>query len=163
MGFQVHISGLFIDRQLGEPVVLLKETDGERTLPIWIRMNEMFPLALALSGGAVRLPRPLAHDMIKTIAQNLHVHVQQAVICDIENHIYKARLHLASPEKTAILDARPSDAILLSLKFDAPIFAEDVVAEKQTQLIRAAGQTPESIQNRLQQFRPEDFVDTPIG
>lgn len=163
MEFKVHISGLFIDRQLGEPVVILKETDGERTLPIWIRMNEMFPLALALSGGNMRLPRPLAHDLIKTIAQNFHVRVQQAVICDIENHIYKARLHLSSPEKTLILDARPSDALLLSLKFDAPIFAEDIVAQKQAQLIRAAGQTPESLQNRLQQFRPEDFVDAPMG
>ena len=163
MEFQVNIQGLYIDRQIGEPVIVLKEKNGTRTVPIWIRMNEMFPLALSMAGEKYRPQRPLAHDLIKTIVHNLHAQVRQAVIVDIKDHIYTARLHLSSPQTQLTLDARPSDAILLALKFEAPIFVEDQVAQKQTQLAEIAGQTPESLLNRLQAFRPEDFIDSSIG
>jgi len=159
MEFQADIDGLFIDRQNGEPVVVLKEKEGDRTVPIWIRMNEMFVLAIQISGGDYRPPRPFSHDLIKTIVHNLHARVRQARICDIKDHIYHAQLTLTSPQTTLELDARPSDAILLATKFDAPILIDDQVAQKQTELTEMAGLTPDTLRERLQAFRPEDFVN----
>ncbi len=154
--FQASISGLYIDQQTGEPVVLLREVGGDRTLPIWIRINEMLAFAIELSGTPP--PRPFTHDQVKTVVSTLGARVTRAVVSDLEDHIYRARLTLDSESGILEIDARSSDALALALKFKAPIFVSEEVAEEQSRLTAAAGQTPEDLQNRLQKFRPEDFL-----
>jgi hypothetical protein len=154
VAFEADIAGIFIDRKTDEPVVMLKEKEGDRRVPIWIQMGEMFSLALHLSGDAFKPPRPFSHDLIKTIVQNLHAQVRQVLITDIVDHIYRARLHLSSQETTLELDARPSDAIMLALKFEAPIYIDEKVAEK-----AVPEESSAALENRLQQLRPEDFIN----
>ena len=98
MAFEAQIEGIFIDRQFEEPVVMLKEKDGDRRVPIWIQMGDMFALALQLAGDDFKPPRPFAHDLIQTVVRNLHASVRQVLITDLVDHIYHARLSLASPE-----------------------------------------------------------------
>lgn len=159
MTFQADISGMFIDRQNGEPVIILKEIDGERSVPIWMQMGEMFALAIQLSEGKFALPRPFAHDLIKTVIQNLDGEVLQVVITDIEDHIYQAQVTLASPEKTLKFDARPSDAIILALKCNAPICIVEEVVEKQLALTEQAGLTEETLLKRFKKLDPEDVIN----
>ncbi|MBT3603007.1 MAG: bifunctional nuclease family protein [Candidatus Latescibacteria bacterium] len=159
MTFQAEISGLFIDRKNGEAVLMLKEQEGTRTLPIWIQMEDMFSVAIQLSNGQFNLPRPFAHDLIKTIVHNLQAKVGQVVITDIEDYIYYAQVTIVSPEKSLKFDARPSDAILMALKFDAPICIVEEVVEKQVALIEDAGLTEETLFQRLQKIQPEDIIN----
>ena len=155
--FQASVSGLYLDQQTGEPVVLLQEVEGGRRLPIWIRFNEMLAIAIELSAGQYRPPRPLSHDLIEAVVSRLNVRVIRTIISDLEDHIYRARLLLESASGILDIDARPSDSIVMALKFDAPIFVSEAVAEKQVRLLEASGQTPEDLRGRLQQIRPEDF------
>lgn len=155
--FQASVSGLYIDQQTGEPVVLLQEVGGDRILPIWIGTNEMLALAVELSSDLNRPPRPLSHDLVETVVSCLNARVVQTVISDLKDHIYRAKLSLKSGSGTLKLDARSSDAIILALKFDAPIFVAEEVVEKRMQLSGASGQKPADLWNRLQQIHPEDF------
>ena len=159
MTFEAEISGLFIDRKNGEPVFMLKEQNGSRTVPIWVDMNDMFSVALQLSNGKIELPRPFSHDLIKTVLLNIQAQVLQVVITDIEDYIYQAQVTVASPDKTLKLDARPSDAIVLALKFDVPICIVEEVADKQMALIHAAGLTEETLLQRLQELQIEDVLN----
>lgn len=149
MAFEAQIEGIFIDRQFDEQVVMLKEKDGDRRVPIWIPMGEMLALALQLAGGEP--PRPFAHDLIRAVLHNLQARVRHVVIADLVDHIYHARVSLVSPETPLELDARPSDAILLALKFDAAIYVANRAADKSAALAYPA--------ERLQRLRPEDFID----
>ncbi len=157
MVYEAQIEGIFIDRQFDEPVVMLKEKDGDRRVPIWIHIGEMFALALHLAGDAFKPPRPFAHDLIQTVVHTLQAEVHHVIITDIVDHIYRARLHLTSPETPLELDARPSDAILMALKFDAPIYLDKKVAQKSVELSK--DQPPEILRQRLQRLRPEDFIN----
>lgn len=156
MAFEAQIEGVFIDRQFEEPVVMLKEKDGDRRVPIWIQMGDMFALALQLAGDDFKPPRPFAHDLIQTVVRDLGACVRHVLIADIIDHIYRARLSLASPETPLELDARPSDAIALALKFNAPIYIANRVAKKNVELSKDC--PPERLRQRLQQLRPEDFI-----
>ena len=157
MVYEAQIEGIFIDRQFEEPVVMLKQKDGDHRVPIWIQMGEMFSLALQISGDNFKSPRPLAHDLIKTVIQNLRASVQHALITDIIDRVYRAQLHLTSPETPLELDARPSDAILMALKFDAPIYIDEKVIKKSAELSK--NHPPEILQQRLQKLHPEDFIN----
>ncbi len=157
MVYEAQIEGIFIDRQFEEPVIMLKEKDGDHRVPIWIQMGEMFSLALHISGDDYKPPRPFAHDLIRTAIKNLQASVQHALITDIIDHIYRAQLHLTSPGTSLELDARPSDAILMALKFDAPIYIDEKVVQKSAELSKK--HPPGRLQQRLQKLHPEDFIN----
>ncbi len=137
--------------------MLLREADGDRVLPIWISANEMLALALELSSGGGRPSRPLSHDLVETVISRLNARVVRAIITDLQEHIYCAQLLLESASGTLEIDARPSDSIILALKFKAPVFIAEEVAEKRMQLSETAREKPEALWDRLQQIRPEDF------
>ncbi|GEM_PF-2428694 len=153
--FQASVSGLYVDQQTGEPVVVLQEEDGERILPIWIGSNEMLPLAVELSG--IKPPRPLSHDLIDAVASHYSASIVRTIISELEDHIYKARLILETKSGFLEIDSRPSDAMILALKCDAPVFVEDSVVEEQLRLADLEGQEPDSVWQRLQEIKPEDL------
>ena len=161
--FPSKITGLYIDRQTGEPVVLLQEEAGGTQVPIWIRFNEMLALALELSDTGKRPPRPFSHDLIQTVLRNIDAKVRQVIISDIQEHIYRARVFFETNNSIVEIDARPSDALVLALKSKAPVFVSEDVVQKQAQLLEAAGQTDATLRERLQRFRPEDFTNLSIG
>ncbi len=158
MVVEVRINGLAMDAQAKSHVVLLKEVDGERVLPIWIGPAEAQAIARELAGE--RFPRPLTHDLLATIVEGLHARVTRVVIADLKDATFFANLILERDGEVISVDARPSDSIAVALRCHAPLFVADKLlaegaAPQQTEL------TPEEKKEQLRRFLenldPEDF------
>jgi hypothetical protein len=138
-------------------VVLLKETLGERYLPVWIGQNESEAIAMRLQEASV--PRPLTHDLLASVIAQLGGALQHVLINDLSNSIFFARLAIHQGAETRLIDSRPSDAIALAVRAEAPIYADESVMDRAAILpsrdIRTA--TPNASDD-LGVFR--DFVDT---
>lgn len=125
---ETRIKTLLIDPNSQSPVVVL-ETVGEKTpLPIWIDVPEARAIALEIEH--VSLPRPLTHDLIRNILQNLGATLQRVTITELRNNTYFASLSVAVKEKVIQIDSRPSDAIAIALRMKAPIFVSTQVLAK---------------------------------
>lgn len=109
-------------------VVLLKESQGPRFLPIWIGQSESEAIAMQLQG--VKPPRPPTHDLLRTVITELGGAVEYIVITDLNQGVFRADLVLRHDGKQQILDVRPSDAIALAVRTDAPIYCEAAVLEE---------------------------------
>lgn len=125
---KVSIAGLTIDPASNTPIIILKSEENEQSVPIWIGLLEATAIASALQG--VTFDRPMTHDLFKNFSDMLNIAVSKVEVCDIKDNTFFARIHFASKEKTFIMDARPSDAIAIALRFKAPIFIDDKVIEK---------------------------------
>jgi bifunctional DNase/RNase len=154
------VSGLTVDPLTNSPIVILKETHGERTLPIWIGLLEATAIASELEG--IKFSRPMTHDLLKSIMDMIDVEVNKIEVCDLRNNTYYALIHMTHGKKEISIDARPSDALALSLRMKAPIFvAEEVISKsKQIDLTTEAEDTSEQgkkWQDILEKLNPEDF------
>lgn len=109
-------------------IVLLKETDGDRYLPIWIGSNEAEAIAMRLQGGTV--PRPMTHDLLANMIAELGGDVQHIVVNDLRNNTFYARIAVEQANRLNLVDSRPSDAIALAVRIEVPIYAEEGVMEK---------------------------------
>jgi len=138
-------------------VVLLKENEGERFLPIWVGMFESEAIAMRLQGAAV--PRPLTHDLLANMVGELGGRLKYVVVNDLSESTFYARIAVERDSEVQLVDSRPSDAIALALRAEIPIYVEDGVMEKagivSSPEIRT--EAPEK-QDELDVFR--DFVDT---
>lgn len=126
-----------VDRVLDETntdtkILVLSRQDGQSdTFPIWIGAAEGHAIKLALD--TTLTPRPMSHDLIKSIAEHLNVHVRRVVIGDVKNSTYYATVYLENNGVERTVDARPSDAISLALRTNAPLYiTEDVLARRNT-------------------------------
>jgi len=134
-------------------VVILREADGERYLPIWIGSWEAQSIAMKLQG--VEAERPLTHDLLATILGDLDVSVRHIIVSDLADETYRARIVLVQGGSDFEIDARPSDAIALAVRVAAPIFATEAVLDR-------AGVVPEADEEeRLNVFR--EFVNSLEG
>ena len=109
-------------------VVILKEKDTDRYLPIWIGPNEADAIAVKLQG--VSVPRPLTHDLLNSIVYALGASVNSIVVSDLKNDTFYAKIILNVDGRQLEIDSRPSDAIALAVRVDAPIYAEEGVLDK---------------------------------
>jgi bifunctional DNase/RNase len=109
-------------------VVILREKDTDRYLPIWIGPNEADAIAVKLQG--VSVPRPLTHDLLNSIVDALGASVNSIIVSDLKNDTFYAKIILNVDGGQMEVDSRPSDAIALAVRVDAPIYAEEVVLEK---------------------------------
>jgi bifunctional DNase/RNase len=125
---EVTVAQLGLDRTTNSPVVILREKDGQRVLPIWIGPAEASAIAMELQG--LKPPRPMTHDLLKTVIQGLGATVQRIRISAIKEKTYFAELWLAREDHVFQLDARPSDSIALALRTHAPIFTESDLLEQ---------------------------------
>jgi hypothetical protein len=144
------------------PFIILKEVGGEQTLPIWIGLLEATAIASQIAG--VKSSRPMTHDLLKNIIDKADVKVNRIEICDLRDNTYYATIHLTHRGKTIAIDSRPSDAIALALRTQAPIFVADEVLEKSMRVEAASEAAPEDKsekrkkwQDILEQLKPEDF------
>jgi hypothetical protein len=154
------VSGLTVDPLTNSPIVILKETDGERTLPIWIGLLEATAIASEMEG--IKFSRPMTHDLFKSIMDMIDVEVNKVEVCDLKNNTYYALIHMTHGGKDISIDARPSDALALSLRMNAPIFvAEEVISKsKEIDLTSEPEDTSEQgkkWQEILEKLNPEDF------
>jgi uncharacterized protein len=122
---QMKVDKLGIDLLTHDPVVILKDMDGAHYLPILIGPFEATAIALALEGAPV--PRPLSHDLMRSILETLEARLEQVVIHDIKDSTFFAKLVVRSDGDLSEIDARPSDAIALALRAQAPIFVSDKI------------------------------------
>lgn len=128
MLIKVEISSFAIDPMQNLPLIILKENNGERTLPIAIGSAEAS--AIAIKSLDVPPERPLTIDLAKLIMEELHGSLKRVVIYDLNNQIFYAHLHIATHKSMHIIDCRPSDAIAIALRCECDIFVEDRVFEK---------------------------------
>ncbi|MCP3983523.1 MAG: bifunctional nuclease family protein [bacterium] len=122
-GTAAYVQQVLFDTEVGSPVVVLREREGTRSLPIWIGLNEARSIAARLEGQTP--PRPNTHDLAKRLVDRLAGTVRQIVVTGLEGGVYFARIHLSVGDERFEVDARPSDAIALALRFDAPIFVHE--------------------------------------
>ena len=157
------VSALALDPLTKSPIVILKETDGEGTLPIWIGFLEAQAIASELEG--IKFSRPMTHDLMKNFLDVTEVTIKRIEVCDLKDSTYFALIHISHNNIEMAIDARPSDALALSLRAGAPIFVADDVIEKSKQVETKGEPADTSEKGRkwteiLENIDPEDFGNT---
>ena len=125
---KVSIAGLTMDPASNTPIIILKSEDDEQAVPIWIGLLEATSIASALQN--IKYDRPMTHDLLKNFADTLQISVVKVEVCDLKDNTFYARIYFVSKDNEFDIDARPSDAIALALRFNAPIYVEDAVMQK---------------------------------
>lgn len=162
---KVHIGTVLFEQSKGAAVVTLLEESGDRTLPIVIGIWE----GMAIFRELNRTPshRPMLHDLFYNILLGLQGRLEKIVVDSVGDNTYYAQLHIGQAETTMLVDARPSDALALALRFQAPIYVADAVLEaagKQSDFAASEESSQEQastedVQTWLENIRPEDFAD----
>lgn len=122
---EVKIRGLMMDPVTNMPIVILKDINGDSILPIWVGVYEANAIALEIE--KVQTPRPMTHDLIKNVLMGLHTVVRKVVVTELKEDTFYALIWLERNGSTITIDSRPSDALALALRTDAPIFVEEDV------------------------------------
>jgi bifunctional DNase/RNase len=125
MEIEMTIKGLMIDPITNMPIIILRDQDGQRILPIWVGVFEANAIALQIEN--VQTPRPMTHDLLKNIIDDLSAAVERVVVCELKENTFYATIHLRRNAQAITVDARPSDAIALALRTKSPIFVEEAV------------------------------------
>ena len=156
------ISSLKMDPAANSPIIILKEIEGEQTLPIWIGLLEATAIASEIEG--VRFSRPMTHDILKNIMDKTDIKVNKIEISDLRDNTYFALIHLTNSGEAFSIDSRPSDAIAIALRTQAPIFVSDEVLRKSKQIEATSEEVPagksekgKKWQNILEKLKPDDF------
>lgn len=156
----MELVGIRIEVPSHTPILLLKEMTGDRYLPIWIGANEATAIAVAKDG--IEPQRPMTHDLLKTIVEQLGASVERVVVTELDSGTFYADLVLVRGEEQLTISSRPSDAIALATRLDTPVFASPEVLDEAGVELRDAG-TEEEIE-RFREFlddiNPEDFGAT---
>ncbi|HET6780910.1 MAG TPA: bifunctional nuclease family protein [bacterium] len=153
----MKVRGVALDQQMN-PVVLLVDQSETLALPIWIGQAEATAIAMELQG--VKAPRPMTHDLLRAVLQTLAISVTRIVVTEVKDSTYFAEIHLAGNGKPLIIDSRPSDAIALALRSEAPIFVADNVAEQAIALKKPLEEEMEEFKKFLESVKPSDFKGT---
>jgi bifunctional DNase/RNase len=122
------VSGLTIDPFTNSPIMILKDVDSDKAVPIWIGLLEATAIASELEN--IKFSRPMTHDLLKIIMENMQIQVTKVEVCDLRDNTYFALIYLNREGQEVTIDARPSDAIALALRVKAPIFVAEVVIQK---------------------------------
>ena len=131
MEMEAELSRIIINEMSDQQVIVLKERHGDRSFPIVIGIVEIFAIDRRLKG--IRPVRPMTHDLLANIIENLDAKIEKIVISDLRHHVFYATLHLNLNGRAIEIDARPSDAIALGVASNAPIFVADHVFEQASQ------------------------------
>ncbi len=128
MDVEVELSRIIINETSDQQIIVLKERHGQRSFPIVIGIVEIFAIDRRLKG--IKPPRPMTHDLLDSVIENLGAKIEKIVINDLRNHTFYAKIHLSSNGRTVEVDSRPSDAIALGSASNAPIYVAEHVLEK---------------------------------
>jgi uncharacterized protein len=156
MQIEMVIKGLMVDPITNMPIVVLRDQEGSRVLPIWVGVFEANAIALQIENIAT--PRPMTHDLLRNVVTDLGGHVERVVISDLRENTFYALIYVALEHDVVAVDARPSDAIALALRTQAPIFAEEYVIDnaKGLDIAQDRGDT-ERLQRWLESLDPEEL------
>lgn len=156
MQIEMVIKGLMVDPVTNMPIIVLRDRDGDRVLPIWVGVFEANAIALQIENIAT--PRPMTHDLLRNVIDDLDAEVRRVVVSDLKENTFYAVIYLAIGDDVVAVDARPSDAIALALRTRAPIFVEEYVIDhaKGLDFSPDRGDT-ERLQRWLESLDPEDL------
>jgi hypothetical protein len=156
MPVEMKIKGLMLDPVSKMPIVILRDSDGDAVLPIWVGIFEANAIAMQME--SIVSPRPMTHDLMCNIIGSLEAKVQKVVITELKDNTFFALIHLDRSGSHLAIDARPSDAMALALRTNAPILVEECVLERST----ASGDEPEAdaaerLRRWLEEAGPEEL------
>jgi uncharacterized protein len=139
MEIEMKIRGLMIDPSANTPIVILKDVNSDQMLPIWVGAYEANAIALEIEKIAPQ--RPMTHDLLKNVINQMGASVRRVVVTDLIDSTFYAVIELLLGERTIFLDSRPSDAIALALRTDCPIFVnEEVIKNSRNTVIEKASE-----------------------
>ena len=127
----MKVQGLMFDPSQNAYIVIMRTEESQEVLPIWIGRSEANAIGLAVEG--IFPPRPLTHDLISNIMDKFNAKIISVVLTDLKDATYYSKIHLSFNDSELTLDARPSDAIALALRSNAPIFAKDGIMTRSTE------------------------------
>jgi bifunctional DNase/RNase len=154
---EMSLVGVRVELPTNQPIVLLREREGERFLPIWIGAMEATAIAFALQG--IVTARPMTHDLLKNVLEDLAVQVQKIVITELKDGTFYAVIQMQQDGRAYEVSSRPSDAIALAVRVNVPIFADEEVLTEASIVIRDdEEQEVEKFREFLENVNPEDFA-----
>ncbi len=153
---EVSIRGLMLDPVTNMPIVVLKDVASDLVLPIWVGVFEANAIALELEKTAT--PRPMTHDLLRNLARGLGAKVSKVVVSDLIEDTFYATIWMRQAEETVTIDARPSDAIALALRWDCPIYVATKVLgrSRQTEQATGANVNAEELRRWLENLNEDD-------
>ncbi len=128
---RVSIAGLTMDPTSNTPIIILKSEEDGQAIPIWIGLLEATSIASSMQN--IKFDRPMTHDLFKNFTSMLDIDVSKVEVCDLKDNTFYAKIYFISKEKNFSMDARPSDAIAIALRFSAPIYVDEEVISKSKQ------------------------------
>ena len=164
---EVRVHGLILEHKSQQNIVILREVDGERILPIWIGPGEAQAIRRILSEEP--FPRPLTHDLLHLVVEGLKAKVTRVVISDLKDNTFFANVFIERESEILSIDARPSDSVAVALRAKAPIFVSDKLLQTPPrQGEEEEGDDPprkalteeekaEQLRRYLEKLNPEDF------
>jgi bifunctional DNase/RNase len=156
---EFRIKGLMMDPLTNAPIVVLQEVAGEAILPIWVGIFEANAIALQIE--KVDMPRPMTHDLLKSVLDHLGIEITRVVVSELCENTFYALIFLSSGDRTITIDSRPSDAIAIAMRMDAPIFITDEVVSKSRQTDAAEHtserRVAEDIKKWLENLNPDNL------
>ncbi len=157
---ELQLVGVRVELPTNQPIVLLKEREGERYLPIWIGPVEATAIALGMQG--IETQRPMTHDLMRDLLQGLAVSVDRIVITELREGTFYAEIQMMSNGDTVSVSSRPSDALALAVRMGLTIFANEDVLEEASIAVKDedepdAEKEVERFREFLEQVSPEDF------
>jgi len=151
---EMRVIKVALDLELKTPVVLLQEKRGNRKLPIWMGLYEARTISLATKEYSSSLPSTF--DLVKKLIEKLGSSVERVIINELKNNNYHAKILIKKSGQILEVDARPSDAIVLALKFKAPIYVDEDKIEARQEPI--SDMEIDNFRKKLQDIKPEDFL-----
>jgi len=153
---EMFIKGLIIDPVTNMPIVILRDDDGQRALPIWVGPVEANAIALQIEN--VEPPRPMTHDLLRHVLQDMGGTLRRVIISDLKEGTFYAYLEVDRAGETLFFDARPSDALALSMRTKAPVFVDvKVLDQARTVDLTSDEADRERLQRWLESLDPDDL------
>lgn len=155
---EVKIKALTLDPTTNTSVVILMDLDDSRALPIWIGPNEANAIINEME--KIPTPRPMTHDLLKNVIDGIHAKVVKVVVNDLKENVYYALIYISINGTEIAVDSRPSDAMALAIRVNAPIFVTEKVLKKSINLSeKESEESGEDIKKWIEKLRPEDFLE----
>jgi bifunctional DNase/RNase len=156
MQIEMTIKGLIVDPTTNVPMVILRDKEGQRELPIWMGIFEADAIARQIEN--ISMPRPMTHDLLRNVIHDLNASVEKIVVSDLQENTFFALIYLSVNGETVAIDARPSDAIALALRTGSPVFVEEFVIDNAKPVDLSTAKTdPDRLHKWLENLDPDEL------
>ena len=155
MQIEMTIKGVLVDPVTNDPIIILRDKDGQRVLPIWVGVHEANAIGLQIEN--VSTERPMTHDLLRDVLDDLGVSLEKITVTDLRDGTFYAELELNARDGVHTVSSRPSDAIALAARTGSPIYAAEAVLDEAGYLADDEGEEPEE-EEVVEQFK--EFIDT---